>query len=275
MSSLRDRLKQLFLTKVVIVNTGKGLKIADPEQVQSSIRQGFVDRYTKLYSSMAGGTGKAQQLFMAAQRLSLFKDYECISGDTIIPTPDGKQLTIKELANKYPTKNDRFYVYSYDHELDSVELGMAHSVRKTKTEITYKITFDDGKYILATANHPFLMKNGEYKTVDTLNCGDLVMPFYQIRFYEHASYSQEILDYKIISIEKYKILDVYDMTVEKYHNFATDSCFVHNSMESDSIIASALDIYADECLGAETVIPLLDGRKLTIKELFDTQEQNF
>lgn len=46
-------------------------------------------------------------------------------------------------------------------------------------------------------------------------------------------------------------------------------------METDPIIASALDIYSDECVGPETIIPLLDGRKLTIKELFDSNMTNF
>lgn len=46
-------------------------------------------------------------------------------------------------------------------------------------------------------------------------------------------------------------------------------------MDTDSIISSALDISSDECLGSNTIIPLLDGRKLTIKELFQSKEENF
>ena len=49
----------------------------------------------------------------------------------------------------------------------------------------------------------------------------------------------------------------------------------YESMDTDPIVASALDIIADECLGADTIIPLLDGRKLTIKELYDANEENF
>jgi Bacteriophage T4-like portal protein (Gp20) len=46
-------------------------------------------------------------------------------------------------------------------------------------------------------------------------------------------------------------------------------------MDTDGIVTSALDITADECLGFSTKIPLLDGRILTIKELYDLQEKNF
>ena len=49
----------------------------------------------------------------------------------------------------------------------------------------------------------------------------------------------------------------------------------YEAMDTDPIIASALDIIADECLGADTIIPLLDGRRVTIKELYDSKETNF
>jgi len=46
-------------------------------------------------------------------------------------------------------------------------------------------------------------------------------------------------------------------------------------MDTDSIIASALDIYADECLHGDTIVPLLDGRRVAIKDLHKNQEQDF
>ena len=45
-----------------------------------------------------------------------------------------------------------------------------------------------------------------------------------------------------------------------------------DAMDNDPIIASALDIYADECLAGETIIPLLDGTKRTIKDLYESNE---
>ena len=467
-TTLRSRLRRLFSTNVIVRHAGgKKLKIADTNRVQQATRNSLVDRWSRIHTNLTtGGYGHAQAISFQAQRLALFRDYECIDGDTIIPTLDGKNLTIKQLSDKYPNKSMEFYVYSYDHINDTIRVGKAHSVRKTKTEMTYKITLDDGKYIIATANHPFLMRNGEYKRVDELQENDSVMPFYQKMFYDnryrfvysfsekwkcehklvseqfdrklkdnevihhldfnkennhpdnlqimtdsdHKSYhatkinkeklwskenyenhklamligkqedrknnpekyekiykehstwmhknnpfrgknhteesnikrskslkyfydtneskmigknnpmygkkrtvseikkmintmgydyvstddirekiidmakqhevvlkkdiatemnmsntrlhnilkrdgtnftelKKEIyntLNHKITSIEKYEVRDVYDMTVEKYHNFATDSCFVHNSMDDDAIISSALDIYADE-----------------------------
>ena len=49
----------------------------------------------------------------------------------------------------------------------------------------------------------------------------------------------------------------------------------YDTMDSDAILASALDIYADECVSENTLIPLLDGRKISIGELYKTNLKNF
>jgi hypothetical protein len=47
-------------------------------------------------------------------------------------------------------------------------------------------------------------------------------------------------------------------------------------MEYTPEIAAALDIYADEtCLSGDTVVPLLDGTRPTIKQLFDDKRKDF
>lgn len=49
----------------------------------------------------------------------------------------------------------------------------------------------------------------------------------------------------------------------------------YDAMDSDPILASALDIISDECLGGNTVIPLLNGEKKTISELYSQGYTNF
>jgi intein/homing endonuclease len=53
---------------------------------------------------------------------------------------------------------------------------------------------------------------------------------------------ENVVNHKIVSIEPYGIVPVYDLTVPGYKNFATDSIFSHNTPE----ISAALDIYAEE-----------------------------
>jgi len=51
-----------------------------------------------------------------------------------------------------------------------------------------------------------------------------------------------LINHKIISIEPYGVIPVYDLTVPGYKNFATDTIFSHNTPE----ISAALDIYGEE-----------------------------
>jgi hypothetical protein len=51
-----------------------------------------------------------------------------------------------------------------------------------------------------------------------------------------------IVNHKIVSIEPYGVVPVYDLTVPGYKNFATDTIFSHNTPE----ISASLDIYAEE-----------------------------
>jgi len=73
---------------------------------------------------------------------------------------------------------------------------------------------------------------------------------------KEIKHSDEILvNHKIISIEPYGVVPVYDLTVPGYKNFATDTIFSHNTPE----IGAALDIYAEESTTANE-----DGHMLQI-----------
>jgi hypothetical protein len=59
---------------------------------------------------------------------------------------------------------------------------------------------------------------------------------------EQKESNEVLVNHKIISIEPYGVVPVYDLTVPGYKNFATDTIFSHNTPE----IGAALDIYAEE-----------------------------
>lgn len=454
--SFRSRLGQLFSSSVVVRKIGKDkLRVIDSGHLQSSgntSNSRYIDRYQRLHGTSGRNKYSVNTYSPAynyfSSKVELYSDYECISGDTIIPTLEfGLTKTMKELSELYPTMDTKFHVYSFDNDSKSIQIGMGHSVRKTKTAQTYKIVFDDGKELIATPDHPVLLRSSEYCLVKDLKVGDSVMPFYSKDFYGHGynhiytlnkdknawngwkpihvlvaeqyqrplnkgevvhhkdfnkhnnlpdnlcimtksehshfhriltnknilwssenrdehiqkirtgchnflssekgkiylesrrgkrkginnpfygkTHSNEsnlkrsislkksameripsfkikleeiknvckeyyklngklelapiadqlnitrivlgrriknfgyknweelkyeiisTLNHKIVSIEPYKIIDVYDMTVDKYHNFATDTCFVHNCMEQDALVASVLDIYADSVI---------------------------
>jgi hypothetical protein len=60
-------------------------------------------------------------------------------------------------------------------------------------------------------------------------------------------------NHKVESIEYYGYIDLYDLTVDGYKNFATDTVISHNTPE----IASTLDIYADEMTTYSDLRPML------------------
>ena len=55
-------------------------------------------------------------------------------------------------------------------------------------------------------------------------------------------FSESFANHKIASVEQYGVIDLYDLTVDGYKNYATDSILIHNTPE----VASALDIYSEE-----------------------------
>lgn len=106
-------------------------------------------------------------------------DY-CLTGDTRIPLLDGTVPTIKELAERYVDSDERFWVYSVDRADMKLVPGSAYRPRLTHaTARVLKITLDNGKIVRATANHPFMLRSGEYCRADNLKAGDSLMPLYR------------------------------------------------------------------------------------------------
>jgi len=101
----------------------------------------------------------------------------CIAGDTLIATPDG-YVEIQELAKCYGP-DETFIVYSYDHEKKQIVPALGKQARKTVTEMSFKVTFDSGKVLVATPDHRVMRRDGTYCEVQDLKPGDSMMPFYR------------------------------------------------------------------------------------------------
>ncbi len=63
----------------------------------------------------------------------------------------------------------------------------------------------------------------------------------------YTEFSQTYDNLKVVAIEYYGVIPLYDLTVDGYKNFATDTVISHNTPE----IASAMDIYADETVAQD------------------------
>lgn len=72
-------------------------------------------------------------------------------------------------------------------------------------------------------------------------------------FKNFTDFAGNYANHKVSKIEYYGFIDLYDLTVDGYKNFATDSVISHNTPE----INSALDIYADEMTTSNSLEKLL------------------
>ena len=181
--SLYARLKRLFSTDVIVRNVGgKQLKIKDTDSIMyATDRNSLRDRFNRIRSTAYNAYTRDFSLSYQAARMDLFRDYDCIGPDTIIPLPDGSKPTIKELSEKYKNSpQERFWVFSYDQETKSIKLGRAYHPRKKKGKrLGYKVTFDNGQHIIGSLKHPFYMRDGSVKRLFELRVGDSILPFYQ------------------------------------------------------------------------------------------------
>lgn len=187
--SLFARLKKLFSSGVVVRNVGgKKIKVKDTSDLMyATDRNSLRDRFNRVRSTSYNAYTRDFSLAYQAARIDLFRDYDCVGPNTVIPLPDGTNPTIMELAEKYKNKpHEKFYVFSYDHETDSIKLGEAYHPRKKEGGVRkcWKVTFDNDQHVIGSAGHPFLMRNGEYKKLENIQVGESVMPFYQKDFYD-------------------------------------------------------------------------------------------
>lgn len=111
-------------------------------------------------------------------RYSEFGEMEyCLHGDTKIAIPGGYK-TIKELAEEYGLEQE-FVVYSYDHNKQQLVPALGKQARKTRTDHSWKVTFDNGQEIIGTDNHRLMKRDGTYVEIKDLAPGDAMMPFYR------------------------------------------------------------------------------------------------
>lgn len=76
---------------------------------------------------------------------------------------------------------------------------------------------------------------------------DVISRLSQNGFKKFSEFSSSFKNHKVVSIEYHGVIPLYDLTVDGYKNFATDTVISHNTPE----IAAAMDIYADETVAQD------------------------
>lgn len=147
----------------------------------------------------------------------------CFTGDTKVNLFDGRELSFLELIDEYGY-NGKFWVYSCTSD-GVVVPGLAHSVHKTKVSTRIAIVkLDSGEEIRCTPDHRFMLRDSSYVEAKDLNSELLLM---SLKSNEYNVSTNVVDSVEIID----SCVDVYDLEVDTYHNFALSSgVFVHNSI---------------------------------------------
>ncbi len=99
-------------------------------------------------------------------------DIGCFTAETLIPTIDGNSYPISELAER----GEEIYVYSLSPE-HRVVVAKATSKKTRVNASLVKVTLDNGREILCTPDHQFLLRDGTYREAIDLKPGTSLMPF--------------------------------------------------------------------------------------------------
>ena len=146
----------------------------------------------------------------------------CFVEDTLIRLANGKDKTIKELANDF-NNGIINYVFSSGSLGETFVYPIVDAFKTKHVNQICKLVLDNDKEIKCTPDHKFLLRDGTYKEAQYLTHQDSLMPLDIMPFNHHVK-SVEILN------EEH---DVYDLTVPPLNNFAlTAGVFVHNSAKA-------------------------------------------
>lgn len=201
----------------------------------------------------------------------------CLSGDTKIPLLDGRTVALRQLVAEHE-KGKENWVYSIDRDNDNNvvpgKIVWAGGTRKNAKIV--KVTLDNGKCVKCTPDHKWMLRNGEYKEAKDLSDGDSVMPWKALLSRNHKVIS---INHNVVSVEDVNEReDTFTLTIDKHHNFALAAgAYVKNSQDEDYFLPihdgkekvriDPINTPSWQCLHGDTIIPLLSGDRVSLKEL--------
>ncbi|HEY0427585.1 MAG TPA: RtcB family protein [Pyrinomonadaceae bacterium] len=101
-------------------------------------------------------------------------DIGCFTGDTLVPTLDGKSYSLRELA-----ENDKEIIV-YACTKNGKVVAAKATAKKTRTNAKLiKVTLDNGAEIRCTPDHRFMLRDGSFLEAENLSAGESLMPLYR------------------------------------------------------------------------------------------------
>jgi len=156
-------------------------------------------------------------------------DIGCFTGDTLVPTLDGKSYSLRELAEK----GKEIVVYACTESGKVIAANATARKTRSNAELV-KVVLDNNAEIRCTPDHKFMLRDGSFLEAENLNAGESLMPLYReidkVGFVEVEQNYLTAHNHKVVFVERINEReDVYCLTVPEYHNFALEAgVFVHN-----------------------------------------------
>lgn len=149
---------------------------------------------------------------------SLSPHGDCLHKDTLFLLADGRAMTIKEMYEESKEKNQtEFSALSVDKRGTLVFSKICHVRIGQWAKELYILSLSNGEKIIATSNHPFLLKNLSYVSAKDLKIGDEFLTFEDSKVGPLKSSDNLFLE-KIEIQEQETSEPMYDFSVEKFHN---------------------------------------------------------
>jgi DNA gyrase/topoisomerase IV subunit B len=247
-----------------IVDAGR-VRLAQKQQKDAARRKTALEGASmppKLVDCRTTGVSRSE-LFLVEGDSAL----GCFTGDTMIALASGESRSFVDLATDWRHGITHFGYTT--NKAGRVVVAPLVEPRITKTGASLvRVVLDNGEAVRCTPDHQFRLRDGSYRRADAMTAGDSLMPLYRSlsskadgpelvwmndtgewvpvdsllpgfrvaeRFFSERRSSRReaasLVNHKVVSVEKLdETADVYDLTVDSYHNFALEAgVFVHNS----------------------------------------------
>ncbi len=172
------------------------------------------------------------------------QQYPCVAGDTRIALLDGTAPTIEELADQWRAGRSEAWTYSYDTGAKRIVPGRVTAAMATGEKDCVEVALDNGATVVASWDHPFLLRDGAYVQAAALTPGDRLMPLYRRRAYEQLydvesgkwRYTHEAVS-EFANGPKAKGEVVHHVDDDRSNNEPTNLCRIRKS-EHDALTAA-------------------------------------
>jgi DNA gyrase/topoisomerase IV subunit B len=102
----------------------------------------------------------------------------CFAGNTLVALADGRSLNFEDIVIEQAEGKEHFcYTIRNDGKIGLQRIINAR-MTKTDTEVI-RVILDNGASITCTPEHPFMLRDGSYKSASDLNSNDSLMPLHR------------------------------------------------------------------------------------------------